>query len=413
MDNEKLENNLSFFLLAFLPISILIGPSISLINIILINVLLIIIFYKSKFFGIFKNFDLRVLLIIYLYLIFNLFISIDYTAGLARSLGFLRLIGLFIFINYFFYKNRHSQNLLLFWLGIISIMLVDVYIEYFSGSNIFGWGDEEPYAKRVVSFFKDEPISGAFLSGFILMIFGYLLTKYSKKKIIPIAFLLMSFFGVYITGERSNTIKLLIGITLMFLFLDFFKTKTKLIILLLILSILSISVSQSKYFRDRYLGSFLSNLKSKENIKEFVDKSLYFQLYKSGISVFMNYPIFGVGNKNYRVETCNNQKLNDNYICMTHPHQIYIELLSEHGLFGTVVLLGLIFLLMFKILKNIFISKNYIQNGTFLFLLTIFTPILPSGAFFGDFNATIFWINFSIMFACTKETNIFNNSNIN
>ena len=410
MNNEKLENNLSFFLLAFLPVSIIIGPSASLINIILINVLLIIIIFKSKVYEIFKNFDLRVLFFIYLYLIFNLFISIDYKIGLARNLGFLRFLGLFIFINYFFYKNRYSQNLYLIWLSIISVMLIDVYIEYFSGSNIFGWGgEEEPYADRVVSFFKDEPISGAFLSGFILMIFGYLLSKYKEKKIIPLVFILISFFGVFITGERSNTIKLLIGITLMFLFLDFFKTKTKLIILLIICSIISITVNQSKYFKSRYLGQFLLNFDSKENIYKFVDKSLYFQLYKSGISVFKNYPIFGVGNKNYRVETCKNQKSDISYKCMTHPHQIYIELLSEHGLFGTIILLGLIFLLMFKILNNLFISKNYVQLGTFLFLLTVFTPILPSGSFFGDFNSTIFWINFSIMFACTKETNIFSN----
>lgn len=412
MNNEKLENNLSFFLLAFLPLSIILGPSISLINVILINIFLVIIFYKFKFFEIFKNFDLRVLFFIYLYLIFNSFISIDYEIGLARNLGFLRFLGLFIFINYFFYKNRYSENLYLYWLSIITVMLVDVYIEYFSGSNIFGWGGEEgPYANRIVSFFKNEPISGAFLSGFILMIFGYLLIKFREKKIIPLIFILISFFGVFITGERSNTIKLIIGITLMLLFLDFFKTKIKLTILLLLIVILSITLSQSNYLKNRYLGQFLSHLKSKENINEFVDKNIYFQLYKSGISVFKNYPFFGVGNKNYRVETCENQKLNKNYKCITHPHQIYIELLSEHGLFGTVILLGIIFLLMFKILRNLFISKNYIQLGTFLFLLTVFTPLLPSGSFFGDFNATIFWINFSIMFACTKETNIFNNCN--
>ena len=412
MNNEKLENNLSFFLLAFLPLSIILGPSISLINVILINIFLVIIFYKFKFFEIFKNFDLRVLFFIYLYLIFNSFISIDYEIGLARNLGFLRFLGLFIFINYFFYKNRYSENLYLYWLSIITVMLVDVYIEYFSGSNIFGWGGEgEPYANRIVSFFKNEPISGAFLSGFILMIFGYLLIKFREKKIIPLIFILISLFGVFITGERSNTIKLIIGITLMLLFLDFFKTKIKLTILLLLIVILSITLSQSNYLKNRYLGQFLSHLKSKENINEFVDKNIYFQLYKSGISVFKNYPFFGVGNKNYRVETCENQKLNKNYKCITHPHQIYIELLSEHGLFGTVILLGIIFLLMFKILRNLFISKNYIQLGTFLFLLTVFTPLLPSGSFFGDFNATIFWINFSIMFACTKETNIFNNCN--
>ena len=62
---------------------------------------------------------------------------------------------------------------------------------------------------------------------------------------------------------------------------------------------------------------------------------------------------------------------------------------------------------MFKILKDISISKNYIQIGSLIFAITVFTPILPSGSFFTDFNATIFWINLSIMFACSRNSNIF------
>jgi hypothetical protein len=37
--------------------------------------------------------------------------------------------------------------------------------------------------------------------------------------------------------------------------------------------------------------------------------NIYFHLYKSGFEVFKNNKFFGVGNKNYRVETCEeNQK---------------------------------------------------------------------------------------------------------
>ena len=38
--------------------------------------------------------------------------------------------------------------------------------------------------------------------------------------------------------------------------------------------------------------------------KFFKTDIIYFNLYKSGFQVFENYPILGVGNKNYRVETC-------------------------------------------------------------------------------------------------------------
>ena len=142
---------------------------------------------------------------------------------------------------------------------------------------------------------------------------------------------------------------------------------------------------------------------------KFSEENIYFIIYKSGLEVFKKYPIFGVGNKNYRVETCENniETPNKHYLCTTHPHQIYIELLSEHGLVGTTILISIFFILLFKIIKQILISRNYIQICSFAYILTTFTPFLPSGSFFGDFNSTLFWINFSIMFASDKNTNIF------
>ena len=159
----------------------------------------------------------------------------------------------------------------------------------------------------------------------------------------------------------------------------------------------------------RYVGQIYLQLVNEDKRSKFFN-SLYIQLYKSGYSVFKNYPFFGVGNKNYRVETCDKVKnnLNPAYYCTTHPHQIYFELLSEHGIFGLIIILSLIFFLTFRLLRKILLSKNYIQVGAFIYILINFIPLLPSGAFFNDFNLTLFMINFSIMYAINKDTNIFN-----
>ena len=114
-----------------------------------------------------------------------------------------------------------------------------------------------------------------------------------------------------------------------------------------------------------------------------------------------------MGNKNYRVETCTEKRHDDIYLCASHPHQIYIELLSEHGLVGALIILSIIFYLLFQILKEIQITRNKIQCAAFLLVLMTFTPLLPSGAFFGDFSLTLFFINFSVMFAINKSSNIF------
>ena len=89
------------------------------------------------------------------------------------------------------------------------------------------------------------------------------------------------------------------------------------------------------------------------------------------------------------------------------PHQLYFEFLSEHGLIGTTILLVIFFILIFKNLKIIIKSRNYIQIGAFVYLISIFLPLLPSGSFFSDFNITLFFLNFSLMYAINKNTNIF------
>ena len=121
-----------------------------------------------------------------------------------------------------------------------------------------------------------------------------------------------------------------------------------------------------------------------------------------------------MGNKNYRTETCHDsEKYSINYLCSTHPHQIYIEFLSEHGLIGSLIIMSVFFYLIFKLLGQIIKSRNYIQIGSFTYLIIVFLPILPGGSFFSDFNLTLFWINFSTLYASNKETNIFTTSNNN
>ena len=411
----------TFFLLFFLlPFSIVAGPSVSIINILIIDLffLSLLIYNKNYFF--LNHYSVKYILLLYLYLIFNSFISLNYELGLARNFGFIRLVLLYIFINYFFFSYQKEKKLLNYWTIFFLFFVLDIFIEQFTGSNILGWGAIEingvaqPHGNRIVSFFKDEPITGSFLLSFIFLLFGHLMNNKDTKGLIPYIFLGIASLAILITGERSNSIKLIIGVIIFFLFLDFLKFKIKVLILFLIVSFFIITINSSKYLKNRYIGQILNQIDTKEEFEEFKERNIYLKLYKSGFAVFKEYPIFGVGNKNYRYETCENIPNKDNnsdYYCLTHPHQIYFETLAEHGLFGTIILFGILFYLMFRILKLILISKNYLQLGCLIYILVNFTPVLPSGSFFSDFNITLFWINFSIMFACDKKSNIFKINN--
>ena len=401
---EKKYKSFLNFLISVIPLSIIAGSSVSLINILLLSILMMVLMIKYNTRYIFNNNEIKLIFIFYVYLIFNTFISLDPFSGLFRNLGFIRMIFLFLFINYFYLNN--SNKFLKTWTIIISIVILDVYIERFFGTNIIGWGGEEPFAQRIVSFFKDEPVAGSFLSGFIFIIFGNLLKKYNSRKIYALSFLFLAFIALLFTGERSIFIKILIGSFIYLLFIRY-SIKRKILFVVSFILIAIISINSSDYLKLRYYSQFFDKINSEEKIIKFTQESIYFNHYKSGYEVFKKYPWFGVGNKNYRVETCNSLVIKKNYICTTHPHQIYFEFLSEHGIVGTFILLGILFYLIFKILLNIIKTRDEVQLGAFIYVIISFIPFLPSGSFFSDFNLTMFWINFSLMFACSKETNVF------
>ena len=410
MQKQKFEG-IYLFLISILPLSIIVGPSISLLNTLLIVILFLITFnsYKIK---IEKIFLLYLLIILYVYLIFNSFISIDYKEGIYRNLGFLRFVILFIAINLFFKISSSQFQFLNFWSLIVLIVVFDSFVEFSFGKNLLGYGDDL-YVDRIVSFFKDEPIVGAYLLGFNFIIVGYFFEKFYKQNLklkLALFFILFILVGcILITGERSNGIKAIIGL-MIFLFLNNkISAKIKILIFLFSLVFTGLIISNSNYLKVRYGQQLFSQLFDSNQRDQFIENNLYLKLYKSGFAVFKDYPIFGVGNKNYRVITTKNieTKINEDYVLNTHPHQIYIELLSEHGLVGTIILLSIFFYLIFKNLKIIIISRNSIQLGCFTYLIINFLPILPSGSFFNDFSSTLFWINLSIMYACNEKTNIF------
>ena len=216
-----------------------------------------------------------------------------------------------------------------------------------------------------------------------------------------------------LTGERSNSLKALIGIIIFISMIDYVKLKQKILIFISIFAIFFFAINFSDYLKFRYIDLIYSKIKLKDERKEFLDKSIYITLYKSGFYVFKNNPWFGVGNKNYRIETCDPKKnsIQKEYRCLTHPHQVYIEMLSEHGIIGTIIIMSIFFYLAFRIIRKIIDSKNYIQVGCLVFLLINFIPVLPSGAFFNNYNLTLFMINFSLMYAVNKKTNIFSKKN--
>jgi len=90
--------------------------------------------------------------------------------------------------------------------------------------------------------------------------------------------------------------------------------------------------------------------------------------------------------------------------CNTHPHNIYLEFLSELGILGFLFLLTGLFFTLFKIfisIKNIFYKNEINYNFSLFFsllgiLVSIF-PLFPSGSFFNNWLSSIFYFNIAFV----------------
>ena len=413
--NTRILDYYFFILFSLIPFSIILGGAVSLGHIILIDISFIFFILYKKEYKFLSNKTLKLIIFFCVYLIFNSIISKDFSIGALRNFGLIRFGVLFCAFNYFFYNKNYFNRILIIWSITLIILSMDAYLESVTGKNIFGYGEQ--YGNRIVSFFKDEPIVGGYINAFYLIIIGYFFNSINKNSIqYKNYILILSIFfliAILLTGERSNTIKAILGFFIFYFFNDYFNIKQKAFSIFAMIMLVTLLFYSSDFLKKRYVGQFLNplieNFQSKEKIYKQLEKNTYLNLYRSGYSVFKNYPLFGVGNKNYRLEACMN-KIDKNYVCNSHPHQVYFEFLAEHGLIGSIILLFILFKLILSKIKIVLQSKNYIQIGCLIFLLTIFFPLLPSGSFFNDYNLTLFWINLSLMYSINKKTNIFYNN---
>ena len=405
---NKYITNYFLFLFSIIPLSILLGSAISVGNIILIDLSFVVLIIYTKNFFFLKDRSIKYLLLLYIYLIFNSFISINFYEGVLRNFGFLRMIILFAAFNYFFIQSEFFKKVFKFWILTMLILLLDVFIESFTGQNILGYGD--PTGRRILTFFKDEAIVGGYLNAFYLIIVGFLLNELKEKKFLFASFVIILFIlAIILTGERSNSIKAILGLSFFLFFIKTLDLRIKLALISTIIVLIFFSLINSEYLKNRFINQIYVYLirDNKENV--------YFRLYSSGFEVFKNNKIFGVGNKNYRVVSCNKEDDSKNkkvtkYFCNTHPHQIYLELLSEHGIVGIFMIFFILYKLIFSKIMKTLNTNNYMKLGALIYMVFVFTPLLPSGAFFNNYLLTIFIINLSIFYASDRQLNIFNRS---
>ncbi len=390
-------------IISVLPISFIIGSLIFQLNLIMIIISFLSDFFKSQNKMKFvedKN-EIKIFLIILLYLIFNTIISEDWSISIRRNILYFEFFLLAISLRYFLVNENILKKVVTNWFFIICLVSLDVFFEYKFGFNSLGFTNETGYTGRIASFFKDELIVGSFLLSFIIPIFSYLYLNKQFK--LSIFFFFLCSAAIFLSGERSSFLKLLIAFILITYLWDYKNHLKKYILSILIFLIFLISlttnINQSKIIKHNIVHKYYSttlNIISIDKEKSFKQNLMNSRYLNQGVfsyEIFKNNIFFGVGNKNY-FKACHKYVIgNEKNLCYTHPHQTYYELMSEHGIIGSaIILVSLIYLILFNNVDNLNKRKLTIFR---IFLLFLFLPLIPSGSFFSSQVSSLFWINYT------------------
>ena len=409
---SKIDNKDLFFfiILSFFPLSLILGNAIINLFIFCSFISFLMNFKEDKLY--FKN---KIILLLFFFLVslsVNIFFSQYPSNSYQRVIKIIFIIFFIIEALRIFDKYHYNQikNIFSIWFIVLSIIVIDCFIELIFGFNITG--NKSYMDGRIASFFGKELVVGAFVHGFALYGLSFLISENKKNYILFLSILIILTIS-FLIGERSNFIKLFICTSLFSFIAIKANYFNKILILFSLTGIILIFLNFNESLKNRYYDQ-LGTLFEKNGIEKFYKNSQYGAHKDTALKIFKEYPIFGVGIKNFRYESGKQKYFNKEYTVSdrrqaTHPHQIHLEFLSETGLFGYISFL--IFILSSVIIstKSYLKNKNVFQLSGIIFIFSTLIPLLPSGSFLSTFNSSIFWINFTIMVAFYKNLKLNHN----
>ncbi len=405
------------FLIILFPIFLISGPFLTDLVVFLISIYSLFIFLEDKKY--FKNLFFIYLLVFSLYITSTSIINLSHTgifSSLKNSIFYIRFALFSIGVWYLLNKNPKIINKLFYILTSSYIFLmVDSSYQLFYDVNLVEFKIDP--SQRVSSLFGDELILGSYLTRLfpILVALRFLVNNNQNltSKLINILFILCLGFVVFITGERTAVFLYFFSLFLLVILINGYFVE-KLICTLLSVTILLFLTTSNLDSKKRIIDLTLNdtNLLSK-NKEKFIFSPQYEEHFISSYRIFRDNPLFGVGVKKFR-DKCKVKKYNiSERTCSTHPHNTYMQLLSETGLIGFIFIFTIfstIMLIFFKLIFfKFFKKKSFLNNFQISLLIGIFIslwPLAPSGNFFNNWLSAIYFFPAGMLLWSLKNSEI-------
>ena len=393
--------SLPAFLFSLIPFFLITGPFLSDFAVSLISLLFLIYSFKHKNFSYFKNKYFFIFLIFWSYLIFNSLINNFNLDSLKISFFYFRY-GVFViaitcllkvddsFLKYFFY---------IIFICFVALVL-DGFYQYFVGENILGFKKSE----RISSFFGDEWILGSYLSRIWPIFFGlsiFFLKKKSKLFFLFIIIFILSEALIFISGDRTAFFNINLSAIIIIL-LSKKLLKLRLLTLIASLILLSLISFINPTAKERVIDQTISqmnlfNKKNKDQEKLYIFSREHTHHYITAYRMYLDNKILGVGVKNFRKFCSYKKYIKSESSCAPHPHNTYVQILSETGIIGFLFLIFVLIYFCIYMFKHLIlkIKKNYyftdfeicILSGIAIYLW----PFAPTGNIFSN------WLNIAMI----------------
>ncbi len=419
--------NIFHILFILIPLSLISGPAIPDLTITFGGIFMLIWFFiKEKDYNIINNDFIKISFIFWLTLIFISFFSFNKKISFQDSIIFLRYLLIPICCYFIFFEKNKFLNYLIFVVFILTILVsIDTLFQFFNYSSENGFGRDilgfkSDWYGRLTGPFGDELIPGSYVSRFGLIGFVFLLVnkKLKKKTLFQSIYLATVLVVCFVSGERMAFATFALALIILLIFLKNYRFVLIMSILVGITSIFIIYKLHPFYNDYKVVEStqFHQGLKIEKSfvceddpnqqcykiiniqpsflkiIKNF-STSAYGEIYTLSLKMFADNPITGIGISNYNYlcnENIDYNKMMINYDCASHPHNTYIQWLTEGGLI--VFIFFLIYLIyIFKFIVNNTGDKNF-KIISIALLIIMFWPIMSTGSLIKN------WYGISVFF---------------
>jgi len=422
----KINNlNLNYFinfLIILMPVSFIAGNLIINLNLMLI-IIFSLLFYGKDIFQVKLFFFDKLLVFVFAFCIFTSIAStylfqnntpnnID-TFTIKKTFSFLRFLFFYFVLRFLVEKKIFNFKFFFISTAICSIFVsIDLIYQFINGKDIFGFSSS---SFKLSGPFGDEEIAGSYLqrfsvfSFFLVSIYFIKLPK-ERKFLIYFSLLLLFFYSVFLAGNRMPIILFMLFWILLFIFENKIRKYSVLFFLTLFVFfflMFSLNDQVNNYSLHFYkttvqLVTFIPDLISNKTISDF--PNTYIKEFYSGIKSWQENILIGGGINSFHYNCVKTVAA-----CASHPHNYYLEILSENGIIG-MMLWGGIFVYIFyvSILKKFFIKSNINNNNlitpfAILFFIEIF-PIKTSGSFFTTGNATYIFFIMAVIIALYRKS---------